>query len=92
MVLLEAMANKLPMISFNIPGSDEIIENNVNGYLTECFDAQKMADKIIKLIESKEKRIELSKGNDILIEKHTINTIVILWIKLISEVINEKNN
>lgn len=92
MVLLEAMANKLPMISFNIPGSDEIIENDVNGYLTECFDTQKMADKIIELIESKEKRIELSKGNDILIEKHTINTIVALWNKLISEVIDEKNN
>lgn len=92
MVLLEAMANKLPMVAFNIPGARSIIENNINGYLTECFDAQKMADKIIELIESKEKRIELSKGNDILIEKHTINTIVVLWNKLIGEVIDEKNN
>lgn len=92
MVFLEAMANKLPMVAFNIPGARSIIENNINGYLTECFDAQKMADKIIELIESKEKRIELSKGNDILIEKHTINTIVVLWNKLIGEVIDEKNN
>lgn len=92
MVLLEAMANKLPMVAFNIPGARSIIENNINGYLTECFDAQKMADKIIELIESKDKRIELSKGNGILIEKHTINTIVVLWNKLIGEVIDEKNN
>lgn len=92
MVLLESMANKLPMVAFNIPGARSIIENDINGYLTECFDAQKMADKIIELIESKEKRIKLSKGNDKLIEKHTINTIINLWNKLISEVINEKNN
>lgn len=92
MVILEAMANKLPMVAFNIPGARSIIEDNINGYLTERFDAQKMADKIIELIESKEKRIELSKGNNILIEKHTINTIVALWNKVIKEVIDEKDS
>ena len=90
MVLLEAMANNLPMVAFNIPGARSIIENDINGYLTECFDAQEMADKIVELIESKDKRIELSNGNNKLIEKHTIITIVDLWNKLIDEVLNDK--
>ena len=51
-----------------------------------------MADKIVELIESRDKRIELSNGNKALIEKHKINSIVGLWNKLIDEVLDEKNN
>lgn len=90
MVLLEAMANNLPMVAFNIPGTRSIIENNVNGYLVDCFNAQEMADKIVELIESKDKRFELSNGNKALIKKHKICTIVGLWNKLIDEVVDEK--
>ena len=90
MVLLEAMANKLPMISFNIPGSDEIIENDINGYLINCFDAQEMANKIDELIESEEKRARLSKANKNLLNNHSVGTIVDLWNKVIDEVVDVK--
>lgn len=92
MVLLEAMANKLPMISFDIPGSNDIIENDINGYLINCFDAQEMANKIDELIESEEKRARLSKANKNLLNNHSVDTIVDLWNKVIDEVIDEKNN
>lgn len=86
------MANKLPMISFDIPGSNDIIENDINGYLINCFDAQEMANKIDELIESEEKRARLSKANKNLLNNHSVDTIVDLWNKVIDEVIDEKNN
>ncbi len=85
MVLLEAMANKLPMISFDITGSDNIIENNINGYLVDCFDAEKMASRICELIDSEELRIEFSIGNKDLLKKHSIETIIKMWNKVLDE-------
>ena len=51
-----------------------------------------MANKIEELIESKEKRIQLSVSNKELLNKHSISTIVDLWNKVINEVIDEKIN
>ena len=47
---------------------------------------------IEELIESKEKRIQLSVSNKELLNKHSISTIVDLWNKVFNEVIDEKNN
>ena len=55
-----------------------------------CFIVYCLKNALGELIESKDKRIELSNGNNTLIEKHTINTIVDLWNKLIDEVVNDK--
>ena len=57
MVLLEAKAHGLPLVSFDIEtGPDEIIENGENGFLIQPYDIHEMAEKIIYLIESKEAR------------------------------------
>lgn len=57
MVLVEAQACGLPIISFNCPcGPKDIITNNVDGFLCEFGDIEDMANKIIYLIENKEKR------------------------------------
>ncbi len=44
--LVEAMALKKPIISFNIGGPKEIIVNNYNGYLIDEGDIKAYADKI----------------------------------------------
>lgn len=61
MVLLEAKANKLPLVSFDcLTGPNEIIEDGINGYLVKCFDNIEMAEKICKLIEDKNLRKKFS--------------------------------
>ena len=57
--LVEAMANGLPCISFNIPAVKEIIVNNINGITTKCFDIQEMATNMIELIQNNDKRYKL---------------------------------
>lgn len=63
-VLLEAQRFHLPIISFDIEcGPSDVIENDVNGFLIKPFDIDKMAEKILKLIEEPQKRINLSSNS-----------------------------
>lgn len=58
MVLLEAKSHHLPLISFDCEtGPREIIQNEWNGYLIQCFSIETMAQKINKLIDSPSLRI-----------------------------------
>ena len=55
-VLLEAMACKLPVIGFNIGGIPDIVHDGVNGFLVPQKDSEKISNAIIKLIENDEMR------------------------------------
>ena len=57
MVLLEAMACGVPVISFDSPsGPKDIIKNNEDGFLVKFGNVEKMAKKLEELIIDKEKR------------------------------------
>ncbi|MFV1450191.1 glycosyltransferase [Maribacter sp. HS] len=57
MSLIEGLASKLPLVSFDIPtGPNEIIIDKKNGYLIQPFNIQEMANKINLLIENQNKR------------------------------------
>lgn len=60
MVLIEAMACGLPVISFDCPsGPRDIIKNNKDGYLIKNNDLQEFEEKLLYLISNFEKRKEL---------------------------------
>jgi len=62
-VLLEAMAHGVACLSFSsAAGPREIIEDGVNGYLTSGRDQAILAEKIIELLESPDKRARLAYG------------------------------
>lgn len=52
--LLEAMAIGLPCISTNCAGSDEVIEDGINGLITPVGDQERLTAAIDRLITSKE--------------------------------------
>lgn len=86
MVLLEAKANKLPIISFDIDsGPSDIIRNNLDGYLIEPFDVEEMADKVNFLIESPEKRMIFSANSDVNLDKFSKKNILNKWLNLINK-------
>ena len=50
LVLLEAKANRLPIVSFNIDtGPCEMVEDGINGFLIEPYDTDKMAESFLSL-------------------------------------------
>ena len=61
LVLLEAKANHLPLVSFDIvSGPGEIIENGTDGILIQPYDTEGMACQIYELLCSQEKRVQMS--------------------------------
>jgi len=62
LVFLEAMNAELPIIGFNVPATNEIVEHNKTGILIDAYDTTKMANSIIELVNHKSLREKLSKG------------------------------
>lgn len=89
MVLLEAMACGLPCISFDCPyGPSDIILEGKDGFLVKEKDVSALADKIIYLIEHKEKRNSMSINASINIERYLPENVMPKWIELFKKVLN----
>ncbi|MEG1009290.1 MAG: glycosyltransferase, partial [Clostridia bacterium] len=84
LVLCEAMNYGIPVISFDIDvGPREIIDNEINGYLIENRNLNKMEDKIIELIDNKELRKKI--GNNASIKAKTFypSNVINKWKELL---------
>lgn len=85
LVLLEASAVGLPMISFDIEtGPDEIIEDGRNGYLIPPYDLGEMEEKIRELMTDSGKRRMLAEY-DGMKDKFSKEKILKEWIDVIEE-------
>ena len=51
-ILVEALSVGLPILASNWKYNDEFVENGVNGFLCDTFDAEAYADSIITLADS----------------------------------------
>lgn len=86
-VLLEAKIKKLPIVSFDVlTGPNEIVQNNVNGFLIECYDTKKMAQKIKYLLEKNDIRIKFSKNTEVDLDKFNEENIMNEWYSLINRI------
>lgn len=86
LVLLEAKANMLPLISFDIvSGPAEIIHDGKDGVLIPPYDLDKMAETIADLLADKEKRKRMSAHCPEGMELFSKDTICRQWIDLIEE-------
>ena len=79
LVVTEAMSNGVPVVSFKTNGPSEIIRNNIDGYLVDCFDTDIFAEKIIFLLNQSFIREDFSKQAKIRSEDFSIGTICTKW-------------
>lgn len=90
MVLLESIANGIPLVSFNCPtGPAEIIENNDCGLLALNANVDDLSDKIIYMIENEKMRFEMSKVALIKSNKYSIELIMKKWEKLFTKLMGK---
>ncbi|MBM7853716.1 glycosyltransferase involved in cell wall biosynthesis [Desulfohalotomaculum tongense] len=74
LVLLEAMAGGLPVVSYNVGGISECILDGVNGYLHDQGDAKRMVHSLSRLINNIELRHRLgNKGRELAVTKFDIS-------------------
>lgn len=83
-VLLESHFAKIPIVSFDIDfGPNEIIQDDINGYLIKPFNIDEMANKINYLIENPNKRIEMSSNTLKNKEQFKMENIITKWSEII---------
>lgn len=88
MSLIEAAANRLPLISFDIKtGPNEIINNGVNGFLIDYDDIKTMENKIELLINNLELRRNMSNEAYKNVQKFKKEEIIIKWDKIFCELV-----
>jgi glycosyltransferase involved in cell wall biosynthesis len=61
-VLMEAMAARVPVIATQIAGIPELVEHNVSGLLVPAGDADALANAISELIGDKKRRTEMGQA------------------------------
>jgi glycosyltransferase involved in cell wall biosynthesis len=87
-VTLEAMASNIPTIGYKEGGTIELIEENINGMFYE-FDYKELAERMIYMIENKERRIEMgNNGRQIFEQKYTSE----IYAKNIYNILTKFNN
>lgn len=93
MVLIEAMANGLPVISFDcLSGPRDIINDNNDGYLVKNGDIDALAKKMIDLMNDEEKRKKFGQEAKKNVLRFSEDKIMKEWKKLFEEMIREKKN
>ncbi|CQR46200.1 putative poly(glycerol-phosphate) alpha-glucosyltransferase [Paraliobacillus sp. PM-2] len=87
MVLTESLASGTPVISFNIKyGPRDIIRDGVDGFLIDNKDKQKMADKIIHVMENQTLRQQLASNTQDVLTRFSHEQYVDHWVSLIKEI------
>ncbi|MFM9403632.1 glycosyltransferase family 4 protein [Myroides odoratimimus] len=79
MVLIEAQAFSLPLVSFNCPHGPSDIINNSNGILVENGNIKELAVAIRKLIDDRELRVEMSYDAFESAKYYTIDNVCKSW-------------
>lgn len=80
MVLIEALANGLPVIAYDCPcGPRAIIQNNENGFLVENGNIDSFVQKIELLIEDENLRMQMGENAQESTKKYNIDSIMQQW-------------
>ena len=84
--MIEAVCVGLPVVSTKVSGTDELIQDGVNGLLVDIGDEQGMTDALEKLIQDEELMKKMGEANREKASLFQIDTIVDEWMKLINQV------
>lgn len=87
MVLIEAMANGLPVIAYDCPcGPRAIIQNNENGFLVENGNLDSFVQKMELLIKDENLRMQMGKKAQESVKRYDVDTIMQKWKALFEEI------
>lgn len=90
MVMIEAMACGLPVVSFDFKcGPKDIINNNENGILVQNGDIQGLADAMMRLMEDESMRKRMSEEAKKVVDTYSEETVMKQWTKLFESLVEK---
>ena len=89
LVLLEAQACGLTIISFDCPNGPKSIISPKNGILIPQYKNKAFAKALLKLMDDKKIRTRMGQQARINAQNYSVEKVMDLWIKMFSELINE---
>ena len=90
LVLVEAMASGLSVVSFDCPaGPDEIITDGYDGLLVPSGDVKLLAQKLMLLMADKELRTRLSQNARRSAQRYEMNSIAGKWVDLFNKLMEK---
>lgn len=90
LVIMEALANGCPVTSFDIRyGPNEMIQDNLNGYLIQEGDIEGYANKIIEYLNDSQKMLDMRINALELSKQRSKNNIVKIWDDLFNTIQNK---
>lgn len=93
MVLLEAQAAGLPIVSFDCKcGPKDVIENGVDGFLVEDGDIEQLAQKLVVLMQDANLRKQMGSAAYAHSERYSEERIMKQWTDLFDEVMGGRNS
>ena len=91
LVIIEAMACGVPVVSFDCPwGPRSIIHDGKDGLLVENGNIKKLAEAIMKLIIDNELRTNMGKNAKNNVQRFSIEAIAEKWKRVFEEVVDSK--
>ena len=90
MVMIEAMASGLPVVSFDFKcGPKDIIDNNVNGILVHNGDIKGLADAMMRLMGDEELRRSMSVQARKVVDTYSEETVMKQWVELFESLVEK---
>jgi glycosyltransferase involved in cell wall biosynthesis len=90
-VVLEAMASGLPIVGVKRLAIPDLVENNVNGFVTKPFNEKEMAGKIKVLYKNSKLREDFGRKSAELVKKHDVKNVIDKLERLYFEYVDIKN-
>lgn len=87
---LEAMASGLPLITSNVQGVPDYVENGVTGYMCSPMDVDAYAENLNKLTENKALREEIGTTNITYVQKYRVEVIEPVIKEILDECVPQK--
>jgi glycosyltransferase involved in cell wall biosynthesis len=90
MVITEAMACGLPVVSYACPcGPRDIISDGKDGFLVPVNDEKQLADRICYLIEHEDVRLQMGAAAIEKSKQFSLDKIMARWTSLFNSLVNE---
>jgi glycosyltransferase involved in cell wall biosynthesis len=89
-VIMESMASGIPVLATDIPGSNDLIKNQENGWLVPPGDSHQLAEGIIDAILNDQLRLTFSKKSIEFVKRYSIPAVARKHLALYTNMVNFK--